>query len=196
MRYKGWILAGFFAGLTVVGTFLRIPFPLVPLTLQVLMVLLAGFTLGPKYGMLSQVIYLFIGLAGLPVFSGGGGIGTVFSPTFGYLLSYPAAAWIVGRISSKEGANALRFVVASCAGIAFIYLLGASVLYLNLKFLAGKSIGVYQVVKIGVLPFLLPDLLKGGVAALFALKIRPLLGTSGAELRRAPLHGRLTRYKP
>jgi len=48
MRYKGWILAGFFAGLTVVGTFLRIPFPLVPLTLQVLMVLLAGFTLGPK----------------------------------------------------------------------------------------------------------------------------------------------------
>lgn len=196
MKYKGWILASFFAGLTVVGTFLRIPFPLVPLTLQVLIVLLAGFTLGPKYGMISQVIYLLLGLAGLPVFSGGGGIGAVFSPTFGYLLSYPAAAWIVGRISSKEGAGVLRFGTASCAGIVVIYLLGASILYLNLNFIAGKSIGLYQVAKIGVFPFLLPDLLKAGVATLVALKTRPLLGMSGSELRRAPLHGGLTREKP
>ena len=195
MKYKGWILAGFFAGLTVVGTFLRIPFPLVPLTLQVLIVLLAGFTLGPKYGMLSQVIYLFLGLAGLPVFTGGGGIGTVFSPTFGYLLSYPAAAWIVGRISSKERAGILRFSAAACAGIVFIYLFGASVLFLNLNFLAGKSFGLYQIVKIGVLPFLLPDLFKGGVAALVALKTRPLLGMSYLESRRASLQGSLTREK-
>jgi len=196
MKYKGWILAGFFAGLTVVGTFLRIPFPFVPLTLQVLIVLLAGFTLGPKYGMLSQVLYLFLGLAGLPVFSSGGGLGSVFSPSFGYLLSYPAAAWIVGRISLKEDGGVLRFGLAACAGIAMIYLLGASVLYFNLNYLAGKNLGVYQVLKIGVLPFLLPDLLKGGVAALVALKTRPLLGLSGADLRRTSFHGKLTREKP
>ena len=196
MKYKGWILAGFFAGLTVVGTFLRIPFPFVPLTLQVLIVLLAGFMLGPKYGMLSQVLYLILGLAGLPVFSSGGGLGSVFSPSFGYLLSYPATAWIVGRISMKEDGGVLRFALAACAGITMIYLLGASVLYLNLNYLAGKNLGVYQVLKIGVLPFLLPDLLKGGVAALVALKTRPLLGLSGADLRRTSFHGKLTREKP
>ncbi len=185
MKSKEWILAGFFAALTVVGTFIRIPFPLVPLTLHVLIVLSAGFLLGARFGLLSQVIYLLLGLAGLPVFTGGGGIGYVFSPTFGYVLAYPAAAWIVGSLSSGGERTTVRFFMASLAGISIIYLLGASVLYCNLNFLAGKDVGVYQTLKIGVLPFIVPDLLKGGVASLFALKILPLLSGEGGRLSKS-----------
>lgn len=176
MQNKEWILAGFFAGFTVLGTFFRIPFGMVPLTLHVLMVLLSGFVLGPKFGMFSQIIFLLLGLAGLPVFSGGGGIGYIFSPTFGYLLSYPIAAWIVGHISGGGRESFPRFAVSALAGIAVIYILGTSVLYLNINYLAGKELGFYQAVTMGVFPFIVPDLLKGGVASLFALKICPLLG--------------------
>ena len=90
-----------FAALTAIGAFIRIPLPYVPFTLQVLFVYLAGSLLGSKKGMQSQLVYVGVGLAGLPVFTQGGGIGYFLQPTFGYLLGYIAGAFVVGWIIER-----------------------------------------------------------------------------------------------
>lgn len=85
--------------LSAAGSLLRIPFFPVPLTLQFFFALMAGLTLGKSWGALSQLMYLLAGLAGLPVFAGGGGPGYVLQPTFGFLLGLIPAAWCAGQLS-------------------------------------------------------------------------------------------------
>ncbi|RMF57786.1 MAG: hypothetical protein D6743_18490, partial [Calditrichaeota bacterium] len=100
-RVEGYVLASLFAALTAVGAFIRIPFGIVHFTLQDFFVMLSGCVLGPAYGALSQLIYLAVGLVGVPIFSQGGGPGYVLQPTFGYLLGYPVAAWVIGLLVWK-----------------------------------------------------------------------------------------------
>ena len=88
---KSWdvqkmVLTALFVALTAVGAFLKIPAGAVPFTLQILFTFLAGILLGPGWGALSQLIYVLLGLAGVPLFTGGGGLGYVLQPTFGFLL--------------------------------------------------------------------------------------------------------------
>ncbi len=90
------LAAAVFAALTGASAYVRIPFFPVPFTLQTLFVYLSGITLGKKYGMASQGLFLTLGLIGLPVFTGGGGPASVLQPTFGYLAAFPLAAWLAG----------------------------------------------------------------------------------------------------
>ena len=175
-RTHSLILAALFAGLTALGGLLRIPFPPVPFTLQVLIVLLSGLLLGSRIGMASQGVYIFLGLAGLPIFAGGGGITYIFSPTFGYVLSYPFAAWTAGRLSRGGNISFLKLVVAALTGLCVIYSVGVTGLFVNLNYIAEKNVTFIQVLRIGLIPFLIPDLLKAGGAAFFASKI-PLFRT-------------------
>ena len=66
-------LCALFVALTAAGAYIQIPTAVIPFTLQILFVLLAGILLGPKYGALSQLVYVLLGLAGVPILSGGGG---------------------------------------------------------------------------------------------------------------------------
>ncbi len=79
-RYAAY--TGLFTTLIILGAFIKIPVPVIPFTLQFLFVSLAGLLLGAKYGGLSVFIYAALGLAGLPVFTAGGGITYVVFPTF------------------------------------------------------------------------------------------------------------------
>ena len=83
---RNMVLCALFAALIAIGAFIRIPVPYVPITFQGFFVLLAGFLLGPKYGAASMLIYIAVGLVGIPVFTEGGGIMYVLKPTFGYLI--------------------------------------------------------------------------------------------------------------
>lgn len=159
-------LTALFAALTAVGAFIRIPTPWSAFTLQVLFVFLAGALLGPKYGALSQGVYLLLGLIGIPVFAGGGGPMYVLRPTFGFLLSYIPAAAAVGALCRRP-----RFgeIVLSClAGLFVIYLIGLPYMALILNVYMGQSMGFAEVVKSGMLVFLpfdgLKILLTGGLA--------------------------------
>ena len=99
------VFAALFAALTGAVAWFKIPLPFtpVPITLQTLMVLLSGAMLGPYYGALSMIIYLILGAIGLPVFAGGSsGIGALFGPSGGYLLSYPIAAFVIGYMLQKK----------------------------------------------------------------------------------------------
>ena len=94
-----------FAAAVAAASQIAIPLPgtPVPITLQPMLVILAGMWLGPVAGAASMVLYLAAGAAGLPVFTpmGAPGIARFFGPTGGYLLAYPAAAFVAGALSRR-----------------------------------------------------------------------------------------------
>jgi biotin transport system substrate-specific component len=167
------VLISLFTALTAVGAFIRIPIPHVPLTLQTLMVMFAGLLLGSRRGALSQLLYLILGLLGLPIFAQGGGPAYVLQPSFGFLLGFVAGAYVIGKIvEGKESLSLSRTLMALIFGQAAIYLLGISYLYLNLNFILHKAISFLGVVKIGVLVFIPGDILKTAIAILVVAPIR------------------------
>ena len=153
------------AALTAVGAHLRIPIPYVPVTLQTAVVCLAGLWLGPRAGMLSQIVYLFIGLVGFPVFAKGGGPQYVLEPTFGYLLGFVPAAGIVGVIAGS-GSSLPRALLAVGAGLTVIYAVGVAGLYVNLRYIVATQLDAISIIQLGLAP--LPKDLLLGVAAAWA----------------------------
>jgi biotin transport system substrate-specific component len=168
------------AAFTAVAAQIAIPLEPVPFTLQVLAVVLTGLLLGPRYGALAMAIYLLVGAVGIPVFSGfRGGLGILLGDTGGYLLAYPLAAALAG-VAAGAVANAPRrralivgFLWGSLA-LAVIYALGAAWLMV----LAGLSPGAALVA--GVLPFVVFDLIKVGLANLVAVAVAPAIAASRA----------------
>ena len=168
-------LVALFAALSGIGGFIRIPIPYVPLTLQTLMVMLSGLVLGGRLGALSQLVYILVGLMGMPIFAQGGGPAYVLQPTFGYLLGFVCGAYVIGRLTEKQDhLNRPFLFLALVAGTLAIYLPGVSVLYLNLNFIQHKAVSLSTTIKIGFLVVLPGDLIKIGLV----LYLGPLLRQS------------------
>lgn len=166
-------LSALLAALTAVGAYIRIPTPWSAFTLQVLFVFLAGALLGPKYGALSQGVYVLLGLAGIPVFIGGGGPTYVLKPTFGFLLSYIPAAAAVGALC--RGTRPGRIILSCLAGLAVIYLIGLPYMALILNVYMGQSMSFWQIMMSGMVVFLPYDAVKIVLAAVLARVLIPKL---------------------
>jgi biotin transport system substrate-specific component len=169
-RLRLLILTALFAALTAVGAFLRIPTPWSSFTLQTFFVCMAGVLLGPRYGALSQLIYVALGLLGLPIFTAGGGLGYVFQPTFGFLLSYIPAAFVIGLIAAKNPSKG-RIVLACLAGEATIYLVGLPYMALILNVYLDYGLDFWGILWGGMLPFLPWDALKVAATVFLSAKI-------------------------
>ena len=153
-----------FAALTALGAQIAVPlgFTPVPMTLQTLFVLLAGVLLGPVAGAASQLLYLGLGFAGVPVFAmGGAGLPWLFSPTGGYLLAFPAAAALAGWIAGREK-HRVRTAVALVVATAVIFASGAS--WLSVV----TGLGAREVFASGVQPFLPGALIKAAIVYVVA----------------------------
>jgi biotin transport system substrate-specific component len=160
--------AAAFAALLAVASYVSfaLPFTDVPFTLQVLVVLLAGFVLGPGLAALSVVLYIVLGAVGVPVFAGGeAGIGVVLGPLGGYIVGWPFAAAIAGSFARRG--VALRLLGAAL-GIVCVYAFGVTGLHL------AQGVPWRSAVLVGALPFVAFDALKGIVAALIAPPLRRL----------------------
>jgi len=172
-RATDTVLISLFAALTVVGAFIKIPIPHVPFTLQTLMVMFAGLILGSRRGALSQVLYLVLGLMGLPIFAQGGGPAYILQPSFGFLLGFAPGAFVIGKIlEGDRKPSYTRILVALSLGQGVIYLFGLPYLYLNLNLILHKPISISTVFVAGFLVFLPGDILKTLIAALVAAPIR------------------------
>lgn len=155
-----------FALLTALAAFVRLPLPFtpVPVTLQTFVVLAAGIYLGGRDAAISQVGYLAMGAAGLPVFAGGAaGVAHLFGPTAGYLVAFPLAAALVGA-TVRPGDPAGRATVILTAATALVLGLGTAGLA------AALGIGPGRALALGALPFLPGAALK--IAAAVALVVR------------------------
>ncbi|MHB8172638.1 MAG: biotin transporter BioY [Thermincolia bacterium] len=171
MKTKEMILAAMFGGLTAVGAMMTIPLPTpVPFTMQVFFVILAGILLGPRWGALSQLVYVLMGSLGLPVFAGGtGGFMKLVGPTGGYLIGYIAAAFVVGLITRGRPNNIWWTFIGSLAGLTVIYLLGTT----QLALVAGMS--PEKAIAAGVVPFILFDLIKIMAASFLGVAVKRAL---------------------
>ncbi|MBF7082808.1 biotin transporter BioY [Desulfallas sp. Bu1-1] len=163
------VLVALFAALSVVAALLFRFFGgmIVPFSLLPFVVLLAGGLLGARLGALSMGVYVLMGLLGIPVFEKPpfGGPAYVFSPTFGFLLGFIAAAFVTGLIlQGQRAAGPVRLTLAMLAGVAVIYAVGLPYLYVILNFYMGKSLDIPAVLATGFIPFIGFDLLKAAVA--------------------------------
>jgi biotin transport system substrate-specific component len=165
---RNMIYASLFGALTAIGALIAIPLQPVPVTLQMLFLLLAGSLLGRKLGALSQFIYLLLGVIGLPVFSGGkAGFGVLLGPTGGYLIGFVAGAFVTGWIVEARQKPGLVWVVfAMLAGAATVYGLGVLQLIL-----VGK-VSIEKALTVGVLPFLPGDALKIAAGSVITMKVK------------------------
>jgi biotin transport system substrate-specific component len=160
-----------FAVATALAAHVRVPIPLtpVPLTLQTMFVILSGVMLGPRLGAASQLTYLGMGIAGLPVFAAGFGMAALVGPTGGYLLAFPAAAFVAGLVArprNRSGApDALLLVAALVVASLLILVSGAAWLGMVTGDMAGA-------LAIGLVPFLAGDIMKVSLAALIAWRGR------------------------
>jgi biotin transport system substrate-specific component len=154
-----------------------VPFSPVPMTLQPLAVLVVGGLLGASGGLAALILYLTMGIVGLPVFAGGAaGALHLTGPTGGYLLAFPIAAAVTGAVAGRtpelRKGPILQVLLACALGMVIIHVGGVA----QLALLGGDPAIAFRV---GFLPFLTGDLLKIGLAAALILlagrKIRSLL---------------------
>lgn len=159
MKIRTMTRVALFAALTAVGAFIRIPLGYSSITLQTFFTAMAGCVLGPWYGALSQLVYVALGLVGLPIFTQGGGIGYLMQPTCGFLIGLIPAAWVIGRIAGRR-AEPKQIVPACLLGYGVLYAIGVPYMALILNTFLGKGMSFSAIMWAGMIPFLPGDMIK------------------------------------
>jgi biotin transport system substrate-specific component len=159
----------FMAALTAAAAQISIPLPFtpVPFTLQPMVVLLGGAALGSRLGMASQIVYLFAGIAGLPVFAASTvlpqGPMRLLGPTGGYLMAYPFAAFLTGWLAERGfDRRYVTSVIAMAAGLSIVFASGVTWLAF---FARPAHPGLSGALQTGLYPFIPADIVKILIAA-------------------------------
>jgi biotin transport system substrate-specific component len=161
---------------TALAAQVSIPLTPVPFTLQPMVVLIGGAALGARLGASSQVLYLMLGILGLPIFAASPflpqGAARLLGPTAGFLLAYPLAAYLTGWLAERGFDRRYRTsLVAMLAGMT-VYFIGGT---LRLAYVP-PALGLETALQTAVAPFLLADLLKLAIGAAILPAIWRLVG--------------------
>ncbi len=155
-----------------------LPWTPVPITAQTFAVLCSGLLLGKKYGCLSQILYVVLGVAFIPWFGGmTGGIETLLGSTGGFLIGFIIASYFIGLITEKyaKARNFTRMaIVIGIANFALIYIPGLAGLALWFNLTQGATISIVDLLMMGLVPFIFGDIVKilgaAGVSKVFLPK--------------------------
>ncbi len=169
-------MTALFVALVAVGAFIKIPIPYLPFTLQLLFTTLAGLILGSRLGGMSVVMYLILGLVGVPIFTEGGGLMYVVKPTFGYLLGFAIGAFVAGRmVETSVILTFKRLLAASFVNLAIVYGVGMIYLYEIKDLYLEKPIGLDVLfIYCFALP-VIPDIFLCILEAVIAKRLLPIL---------------------
>ncbi len=178
-------LAGMFAALMAIGANITSWAPFlqvagVPLSMQPFFVILAGILLGSRLGAISMIVYFLVGLAGAPVFAQfKSGASVLFGSTGGFLLSYIVAAYVVGKVIEWKGKPHFSvFISAALAGIAIIYIIGTTYMYMAVNYWLEAPAMSYGTAWKIMLWFGVKDIIFTIIAALIAPRIYKALTAS------------------
>ncbi|MCR5529815.1 MAG: biotin transporter BioY [Saccharofermentans sp.] len=169
---KDIVLIPMFTALIAVGAFIKIPLPTCPLTLQWFFVMCAGILLGSKKGAISTLLYVLLGLIGLPIFTGGGGFWYVFQPTFGYFIGFIVCSFLIGIMAEKK----MNLYAVCLIATVLLYIIGSAYAYVILNFYQdGEGMPIGKLLfSFMVLP--LPgDIIKVVLAAFVGGRVRKVI---------------------
>lgn len=166
------VYIGLFAALIAVCSWISIPLT-VPITLQTMGVCLVAGLLGAKRGLLSTVIYILLGMVGVPVFSGfSAGVSYILGPTGGYIIGFLFTALLVGIASDKSKGKLWVLILSMAAGILVCYTFGTAwfaVVYNNQN---ASPASISTILGWCVIPFLIPDAVKIVIAAVLTNRLK------------------------
>ena len=196
MKTKGVIYCGLFTALIAVGAFIKIPIPVVPFTLQYLFTMLAGLLLGPVNGVLAGLLlgsrlgtvsvlsYMLLGLAGLPIFSEGGGLWYVFKPSFGYIIGFAVGTFVTGWIAEHmEKKTIARYLLANLAGLFCVYAVGMIYYYIICNFVINTPIAAGPLFLYCFVLAVPGDIALSILGAVVAKRVRPVLAYEAVRVR-------------
>ncbi len=148
----------------------------VPITLQTFFALLAGILLGSRTGAIAMMFYAFIGLVGLPVFAQfSGGLDSLISPTFGFIVSYILVAYLVGEIVRKVP-TVKGYVIAALVGMAINYFIGTNWMYAAYKLWFAAPAGfTYKMAWAWMVVPLPKDIILAVFAGIFGYRLKPII---------------------
>ena len=163
--YQMSVTALMAAAMCVLGP-LTVPIGAVPISLANFVICLTAWLLGPKFGTLSVAVYLFIGLVGVPVFSGyGAGIAKLAGPTGGYLVGYLLLAFIGGLFIEKSKGQPVISGIGLVLGDAACYVLG------TIWFMVLTGLDLPTSLTYCVIPYLPGDVIKIALASLLTIQL-------------------------
>lgn len=141
-----------------------LPWTPVPITAQTFAVLCSGLFLGKKYGCLSQILYIVLGIAFIPWFGGmTGGLEIFLGSTCGFFIGFIIASYFIGFISEKyaKARNFTRMaIIIGIANFALIYIPGLAGLALWSSLTTGTTLSVIDLLMMGLVPFIVGDIVK------------------------------------
>ncbi len=161
-----------FAALIGVGAFIRIPLPYIAFSMQGFFVSLAGMLLGGKYGALSVLIYVSIGLLGAPVFTMGGGPSYVLQPSFGFLIGFALQAFVTGKLCFRlKNPTVKQLFLAQLPGVGALYAIGLPYFFLISNMYLNNSLGAGALFVYCFAATLPGDIIKCLLAALLGKRL-------------------------
>ena len=169
------VLAGIFTALIAICSQIVIPLPMIPINLALFAVLLSATLLPFKYSMLCTITYLLLGAVGAPVFASfGGGLGTLFGKTGGYIIGYVFTAMVVSSLINVTKVNFKKVSLASFIKLSLIMVLGVLVCYAfgTLYFMYITKLSLLQSLIYCVFPFIIGDVIKVLLASTLGLILK------------------------
>lgn len=169
------VYIGLFAALIAVCSWISIPLT-VPITLQTMGVCLVSGLLGAKRGTITTVIYILLGLIGVPVFAGfSSGVSALFGPSGGYIIGFIFTALIVGSVSNKTNGKIIPLVISMAAGILVCYAFGTAWFAVVYAKQNDSPAAIGTILGWCVIPFLIPDAVKIAIAAILTNRLKRLI---------------------
>ncbi|MEI5908306.1 biotin transporter BioY [Bacillus spongiae] len=169
-------LASLFVAMTAIGANITtfapfMTFGTIPITLQTFFAVMAGLVLGKRLGAFAMLVYMLVGLVGIPVFAGAmGGLGIIMKPTFGFILSFIPAAYVAGWIvENRKGF--LPFILGAAVGTIINYVFGTTWMYFFTIFGADAGGFTYGMAWKVMLPFMPKDAILAIFAGIFATRL-------------------------
>lgn len=170
--------------LLIVSAQIAIPIGPVSITLQSLVILIIGLVFPKKQAVLIAFLYLLLGLLGLPIFAQAmGGPHSVFLPSFGFILSFIPALWLMGEVRERNsGKDFKRDLSAVLLGNLVIYFFGILYMSFILIVYLGNEMTLWKVLSVGMIPFIPADIVKSVLAFSIAKRVNPYFKNKGESL--------------
>lgn len=164
-----------FMALICVSALISIPISIisVPITLQLLVVIATGLFLKEK-SVIIIILYIIVGLIGLPVFAYGGGIQYIFNLSFGYILAFIPMVLIIG-ITAKKTNNPFFILLSIFISIFICYIIGTTYMGLMGYYYWNYTYGIEKYIALGFIPYIIPDIIKGIIAYIIYNRVNHLM---------------------